>query len=567
MVRTDLQSREDGVRGSMTESAHEGERITSSGLQARLAERRTIVTAVVAGAIVLFVGTAASVLTRLARQHLFGETGSDYVLSYALAANVALILVGWRHHIALTRELSRQSEAEAEALRLARTDHLTGSLNRRSLETGLVRLIAKAEGSGDEVVLLLIDLDYFKRANDIHGHATGDQVLIETARRLRSLTPPGTVIARIGGDEFVLAAIAPRNETLPTDGLPVSVAGEALARAVNSAIAAPIPTVDDTVRVTASIGIAAAIVPPGTEPHLLARTLLHQADLAMYEAKHGGRDRACRFEPDLTVGREMRASLGNAIRSGLALHEFVPFYERLVDLRSGQLIGFEMSPRWRSRRFGLVGADVFLPLAEEIGRSGELFDAVFTQSLHDMAEWAPHLTLSLRVPASQLCDAGFGEHVLSHIASAAIDPRRISLEIAETCLSGEWGEVRSIVETVGRAGVQIAIGDFGTGYAGLARVRTLPLDRIKIDRAFVGSITSNPDSSTIVEAIGELGRGLELPVTADGIETIDVMQELVRLGALQGQGALFGQAMSGETLRHELAGLGLLGENPPQKGD
>ena len=513
------------------------------------AERDLVALGILVTAMFLFVGTGSTVLTGVVRSWIYGVGSPDVLLTNALILNIALLIFGWRRYAELQTEITERRKAEESATRLARTDALTGCLNRRSLDEAISMLVDEATDSGDEVAVLMIDLDKFKRSNDLLGHKVGDAVLVETARRIEALMPVRGVVARLGGDEFICAAIF-------TPGSDCAI--ERLAVRINDALAEPILSGGLRAEVTASIGIAQGSRGAVQSAALVAQDLLHRADLAMYQAKRRGRNRFAWFEPSMEKELRFRSELEQDIRDGLPRGEFVPFYEKQIDLETGEITGFEMLARWFSPRHGMVSPDVFIPVAEEIGLISELSEALITLALEDARAWDPRLTLSVNISPLQLRDPWFAQRLLKMLVAANFPPSRLEIEITETCLHENIAVVRSLITSLKNQGIRISLDDFGTGYSSLAQLRTLPFDRIKIDRSFVSSLVRSADSASIVEAISSLGRGMALPITAEGIESPEVLHALRRFGQFKGQGYLYGLPASAEEVKRDLAEQGLL---------
>lgn len=516
------------------------------------AERDIVALGIIAAAIILFVGSGSTVLTRLVRHVLFGGANVDAMLANAVLLNIALIIFGWRRYVELTGEVRERRRAEDAARRLAYTDPLTGCLNRRSLDSAIEALVAEAHAAGDAVALVMLDLDKFKRANDLHGHQAGDALLVATANRLRDALPAGTIIARIGGDEFTGAF-----RFAPADSARV----ERIAAALNAALARPVDGLPADLEVSGSIGVArsdGAGIDPDATPAAIASMLQHHADLAMYNAKTCGRNCHCWFDPAMETRLRFRSELESGVREGIARGEFVPFYEKQIDLDTGRLTGFEMLARWQSPRHGLIAPDVFIPVAEEIGVIAELSENLIRQALADAREWDPSLTLSVNISPLQLRDPWFAQRLLKLLVEANFPPHRLEVEITETSLHENLPLVHSLVTSLKNQGIRLSLDDFGTGYSSIAQLRSLPFDRIKIDRSFVTTLDRCKDSATIVSAITSLGQGLALPLTAEGIETAAVLEELRKLGSFKGQGFLYGQPQDAHTVRGALADAGLL---------
>ncbi|WP_295526341.1 EAL domain-containing protein [Novosphingobium sp. Chol11] len=509
---------------------------------------------VVIVSVAMFVAAGSGVLTGVVRKYLFDEANGDAVLANALILNIALLILSWRRHAALNREIAERRKAEQAAHVLAHTDALTGCLNRRSID-GLMRgLVERAERHGGEVVALMIDLDKFKRSNDFHGHQVGDAVLIEIARRLRAAMPAEALIARLGGDEFICAAIFAQHRA----GMV-----EALCTRLNEALAEPIEHNGTRVTVTASIGIADEPPVHDMQPAQLAADLLHRADLAMYRAKKAGGNRFCRYEEAMAKELRFRRELENDLREGLDRGEFVPYYEKQMDLETGVLTGFEMLARWHSPRFGLISPEHFIPVAEEVGLIAPLSEALIAQALIDARDWDPRLTLSVNISPVQLRDPQFAQKILKLLVAANFPPSRLDIEITEVCLHENIEVVRSLITSLQNQGIRISLDDFGTGYASIAQLRALPFDRIKIDRSFISTLASSTDNTAIVEAITSLGRGMAMPITAEGIESSEVLESLRKLGKFKGQGYLYGQPASASETRRLLREQQLLAVNAP----
>ena len=327
---------------------------------------------------------------------------------------------------------------------------------------------------------------------------------------------------------------------------------------INEALAEPILSGGLRAEVTASIGIALGSRGAVHSAAQVAQELLHRADLAMYQAKRRGRNRFVWFEPSMERELRFRGELEQGIREGLPRGEFVPYYEKQIDLETGAITGFEMLARWISPRHGMVEPDVFIPVAEEIGLIAELSESLIRLALEDAKAWDSRLTLAVNISPLQLRDPWFAQRLLKMLVAANFPPTRLEIEITETCLHENVGVVRSLITSLKNQGISISLDDFGTGYSSLAQLRTLPFDQIKIDRSFVSSLAESSDSASIVEAISSLGRGMALPITAEGIETADVLSALRRYGKFKGQGYLYGRPASAEDVRRELAEHGLL---------
>jgi len=525
-----------------------GDRERKDGSIAR-ADRDVVALGIAIAAILLFVGTGSAVVGRAIQAWLGHGPQPDRLLGITVLLNIALVIFGWRRYAELTHEVGERRKAEANANRLAQTDPLTGCLNRRSASDATADLIATAADRGYRVAAMMIDLDKFKAINDVHGHSAGDVVLVEIARRIRDIMPGDAMIARIGGDEFacMIAYDPVHREQI-----------DLLATRLVEAITQPFSSDSLQFETSASVGVASSDSLPADTTGDAGAQLLHMADIAMYQAKKRGRDRYFWFEPSMEREVRFRGELENAIRRGLSAHEFVPFYEKQIDLATGRISGFEMLARWQSPEYGLISPEIFIPIAEEIGVIAELSEQLIRKALRDAREWDPQLTLSVNISPLQLRDPWFAQKLLKMLVEANFPPNRLDIEITESCLHENLGVVRSLVTSLRNQGIGISLDDFGTGYSSLAQLRALPFDSIKIDRSFVSTLGSSKESATIIKAITEIGTGMNLPITAEGIENSDVLKALVQFGEFKGQGYLYGHPEDAASVRRMLAEEGLL---------
>lgn len=513
------------------------------------AQRDLVTLGIAIAAILLFVTTGGTLMPQIVSAWLGNGPAPDPELTTAVLLNIALLLFGWRRYADLQKEVMERRRAEAWAQELASVDSLTGCLNRRSGLPAIEALLTRAASRNREVAVLMMDLDNFKHINDLNGHALGDAVLIETAGRLASLMPDDAVLARLGGDEFVCA--------LPYDrASPESI--DRFAEDVVARISEPIAERDALLEATLSIGIASSSDAEPLTASSRAEALIHCADIAMYHAKKQGRNRFYWFEAQMEAELRYRAELETGIRRGIPAGEFVPYYEQQVDLDSGELAGFEMLARWHSPHFGVVSPEVFIPIAEQMDVISELSESLIRQALCDAREWDPKLTLSVNISPVQLRDPWFAQKLLKMLAEAGFPPARFEIEITESCLHENLGAVRAIITTLKNHGIRISLDDFGTGYSSLSQLRSLPFDRLKIDRSFVNDIAADGSPSELVEAIVSLGRGLSLPVTAEGVESAAILAALRTIGPLKGQGYLYGMPEDAAATRQRLDRLDLL---------
>ena len=519
------------------------------------AEHDVVALGIAVAAIIMFVGTGSAVLPKIVRARLFGLEGPDVILVNALLLNIALVIFGWRRYRELSDEVKVRRAAEEQARILAETDPLTGCLNRRTINEQTDQLIAETAGRGEAVAFLMLDLDNFKNVNDVNGHAAGDTVLRQTARRIAEHLPDRGLVARLGGDEFACVIPFDRDRTDRVD---------AFANKLIESIARPIEHRKLTLDVTTSIGIARSDTGlPDSDERIDARKLMHFSDIAMYHSKKHGRNRFFWFEHQMESELRFRSQLEAGIRRGLQEGEFEPYYEQQIDVETGKLLGFEMLARWKSPQLGLVNPDVFIPIAEELGVIGEMSEQLIRKALLDAKDWDSSLTLSVNISPVQLRDPWFAQRLLKLLIEGNFPANRLDVEITETCLHENIGVVRSLVTSLRNQGVTVSLDDFGTGYSSLSQLRSLPFDRIKIDRSFVSNLPRDEEGVKIVQAISTLGEGFGLPITAEGIESEEVLDMLRGLGTFKGQGYLYGRPEPSEAIRERLRKLDLLrGEGP-----
>ena len=511
------------------------------------ANRDILTLGIAIAAVILFVGTGGTIMPQIVRAWMGVGEAPDMMLTNAVLLNIALLIFGWRRYNDLHREIEERRRAEELACELAERDPLTGCLNRRSGPPAIDALAVDARERQQDIAVLMIDIDGFKQINDLNGHRTGDRVLATIAKRICEQLPKDGLLVRIGGDEFACAVPFSRDAR---DRVDATV--DAIIRSVSS------PIEDSEARIETTISVGLVHNSSNGEDSLSADRMIHRADIAMYHAKKRGRNRHFWFESQMEDELRFRSAMEAGIREGLTEGEFVPYYEQQIDLETGDLVGFEMLARWHSAKYGVVSPEVFIPIAEDIDVIGVLSEGLIRQALKDANEWDPKLTLSVNISPLQLRDPWFAQKLLHIIVESGFSPHRLEVEITESCLHENIGAVRSIVSSLKNQGIRISLDDFGTGYSSLSQLRSLPFDRLKIDRSFVTEIASEDVSGELVRAIVSLGKGLSLPVTAEGIENGHVLEKLRGLGEIKGQGYLYGRPEDAAATRVRLAKLGLL---------
>jgi diguanylate cyclase (GGDEF)-like protein len=451
----------------------------------------------------------------------------DNLLFTFVIMSVALVIFGYRRARDLSRAVDARKIAELDALRLARHDALTGLPNRRFFVEKLNESLSETTDASRSAVLML-DLDGFKLVNDAYGHAVGDLALQEFARRATEVMRSGSLLARIGGDEF--AIIAPNISSLDDPTI--------LARRIVAAVTEPFLV--GKIQTKLGVGIGIAIAP---EDGLDFEVLVQHADRALYRAKAEGRNSIRFFEAAMNEHVERRIAIENELRAAISAKSIVSFYQPLVAFAGERIIGFEALARWKSDKFGWVPPDQFITIAEELGLISELGDQLLRQACVEARTWPAEMTLAFNISGSQLRDPAVGLRILAILAETGLNPRRLELEITETALVENMTVAQNVINHLREAGVRIALDDFGTGYATLSQLLSFRLDRIKIDRSFVERLGKDVECDTIVRAILGLAKGFGLATTAEGIEDADQLASLRTNGCLEGQGYLFGKAI------------------------
>lgn len=429
--------------------------------------------------------------------------------------------------------------------RLALHDPLTGLPNRIYLLDNLtVALDSDGSAGRPAVSLLFIDLDRFKAVNDTHGHAAGDELLKQVARRVSGLLRSQDFVARIGGDEFVVMAA----NSGPKDA-------SAIARRILDAFREPFPLGDALrVKVTASIGVAQ--VGPGVTPS----EALRRSDTAMYHAKRSGRDQVAEYDSEARVTVNTRQLAVDELRRAIEADEITPFYQPVWDiLRDGApaLHGYEVLARWRRPGGDVIPPGQFIELAETSGLIGPLGRSMLRQAMRHLRGWRNRqLTMAVNVSVRQLVAAGFDEAVLADLVELGVEPGRLCLEITETQVMEEPEQSLATLKRLSAAGVSIAIDDFGIGFSSLAYVRDLPASELKIDQRFVAGMATSRKDRAVVRAVVELAHSLGMRTVAEGVETQEQLDLLREIGSDLVQGFLLGRPQPPEALLH----LGPLGE-------
>jgi len=420
--------------------------------------------------------------------------------------------------------------AEATIQRQALHDALTNLPNRRLLFDRLRQELARSQRHQHLGAIMFLDLDHFKTINDSLGHLVGDEILIAVADRLKERLRDEDVIARLGGDEYVILVSEVGNTLGEVTSRTRLFAEELLALIRN-----PFDIKGHTLHVTASIGIALFPL-----EHETPEGLLQQADMAMYQAKKEGRNSACFFLVSMQEAVSQRLSLEKGLHQALARDEFELYYQPQFD-NGLELIGAEALLRWNHPKHGTIPPGEFIPIAEETGIILDIGEWVLRAACRDISVLSLHdgMTISVNVSPKQFSDPDFSERVQAALNDTRADPRRLRIEITESTVIDNIDQTITRLQQLKALGISFSIDDFGTGYSSLAYLKRLPVDVIKIDQSFVRDIEKNISDAAIVETIIVMAQHLGLDVVAEGVETEASRNFLLAKGCHNFQGYLF----------------------------
>jgi diguanylate cyclase (GGDEF)-like protein len=436
-------------------------------------------------------------------------------------------MLAWRRSTELKNAARARAEADERAHELAFKDDVTGLFNRRYLAERL-KVVSNAQQHG----LIMLDLDHFKKVNDLYGHAAGDSLLATLADRMLEVAPVDAICARLGGDEFAILLSG------PSAGIEVITR---IADLLLTRLSAPAHLDGIVASVGVSIGLAS--VAAGDRS---AEALIRRSDIAMYEAKRQGRNAYVWFDKEMERQLHERNLVEAEMRASILEGRFVPFFQPTLEISTGKVKGFEVLARWDHPTRGIVEPDEFISVAEATGMISDLSFAVMREALVRALTWPTDLTIAVNVSPIQFKDPLLSQRIIKILNETGFPAGRLELEITESAILEDREMAFATVQSLKDYGVRISLDDFGTGYASLSQLRELPFDRIKIDKSFVASLMDDKQSNAIVHAIATLGRSLDLPITAEGVENEIVHQRLSELGCSDAQGWLFGRAINGQ---------------------
>ncbi len=460
--------------------------------------------------------------------------GYDSALAVMPVAVFVFALLAYAGFVGASTARRRADElvvSQRHALRLAHRDMLTDMPNRRAFADSLDAALARGEG----VAMLYMDLDGFKEVNDAYGHAIGDVLLVQAGRRIAAEGGSDIQIARFGGDEFAVMLT----------GLDLQERARRLAQVLVEGFVPPIEAAGHHVYVGASIGVALS-----GNPAIAGSELIRRADVAMYAAKAAGKRRWKLYDEGMDRGRVVRRQLAEELRQALASGAVLVSYQPVVEAVTRRIVGAEALARWSSPTLGIIDPVLFISVAEESGLISELTRQVLRQACRAAVNW--DITVSVNLSAAEVWDLAFADELLRILGETGLPASRLELEITESYLVREPASAADTLSMLRSLGVRVVLDDFGMGFASLGQLKRLPLDRIKLTHEFLAEIATGGNASEVATAIVALARALDLPVTAEGVET-EAQAELLRTaGCTHLQGWLFGKPMGAATLTRRL---------------
>jgi diguanylate cyclase (GGDEF)-like protein len=472
--------------------------------------------------------------------YVYGAAGALPFLVFGIVLTLLfgglVVALGTDHARSKVLVDERTDELKFQALH----DSLTGLPNRGLIMDRIEQLLARNRRNGTVGAALYIDLDDFKNVNDSLGHEAGDQLLVAVAERLAGTLRGADTIGRMGGDEFVVLI----------DGSDPMVAPELVAERLLDVMQEPFELEGSLISLHAntSIGIAVGDRPSGGD-------LLRDADIALYEAKAGGKNRFVFFHPKMQteIGRRIRLEFD--LRSALAREQFHLVYQPIYNLADLEVVGVEALLRWDHPADGVLGPDEFIPILEQTGLVREVGSWVLHRACAQLAAWHARgdtLDLSVNVSGRQLEDDRIVEHIRHALHASGFSPGALIIEVTEEAIMRDTAMAARRLNAIKDMGVSIAVDDFGTGYSSLAYLRQFPVDCIKIDRSFTSGMASSPESLALIRTLVQLGKDLGLKTLAEGVETTNEMDLLRADHVNEAQGFFFARPLDPDKLEEQL---------------
>ena len=434
------------------------------------------------------------------------------------------------------RDLRERRSAEEKIRYLAEHDGLTGLPNRNALQARLSATLDRVEASGEHLSLICIDLDHFKEANDLHGHLAGDAVLVEAARRLQDSINAPSFAARLGGDEFVVVHIAEQDHDQAT-------AASELAGTLLETLRESAWYEGQELTMAASLGVS--LFP---DDGRTGEALLANADMALYRAKESGRGAYRFFKREMDETIRERRNLARELRQAIIDEDLVVHYQPQARASDSQICGFEALVRWNHPTRGMIPPLDFIPLAEETGLIIPLGEWVLRKSCQEAAGWDRPLSIAVNLSPLQLNQPNLPTLVHEILIETGLPASRLELEVTESALFKDYQRALDNLRRLKALGVRIAMDDFGTGFSSLSTLQSFPFDKIKVDKSFVENIHRDERATVIVKAVLGLGRSLDIPVVAEGVETVEQLDFLRGEDCAEVQGYHIGRPAPADTL-------------------
>ncbi|WP_220399037.1 EAL domain-containing protein [Granulicella sp. WH15] len=465
----------------------------------------------------------------------FASTGQPTLIASAVTialVSVAMLIMLTINYRDFTRMVDAQVRTEAlsnENFRLANLDSLTSLPNRRAFFTRLDEDLKRAAQQRTRLAVGIIDLDSFKPINDLYGHAVGDKLLIEVGHRLSILCPEKMHLSRLGGDEFALIISEAEDDCTLLEH------GDMLCQTLR----VPIAFAEATVQIAASVGFAVYPEMAATPEQLFER-----ADYALYHGKRTNRGSAILFSADHDAEIRRDARIEQALQMADLNAELDVVFQPIVDIRQHKTIGFEALARWTSPTLGRVSPDLFIPVAERNGIIGCVTRPLLQKALAAASLWPEEIRLAFNLSPQNLTSSESALAMATIIERSGFDAKRLDLEITETAITHDFGQIQRATEMLRVLGCGISLDDFGTGYSSLSHLHGLPLTKIKVDRSFVTNLHHRPASYKIVKSLLALSRDMGLDCVIEGVETKEEMAALRNLGCIMIQGFYYSPPMA-----------------------
>lgn len=470
-------------------------------------------------------------LVEATRQQLRSDFAS--VSKFSQLSKFCLVLIGlgilwWALYRNLRRSEDVFAEAEDNIRFLAMHDELTGLANRRALSGALGEKLHTVSTNGKKLALISLDMVGFKKVNSLYGHVAGDTILVALAKRLQSNQSDLTNTFRVGGDEFVILTEFADEQDL-----------EAQCERLIKLLKKPIAAASGTISLNARLGVAKA-PQDATDPQSLYR----KADIALQQARGEQSEVTVYYNASMDDRIRLRARIETELPAAIERGLIVPYFQPVVELATGRLVGFEALARWEHPDEGLISPDTFITVAEEAGLIDDLFISILRQACASARLWPPQLSVSVNLSPMQLVNPNISVRIRDIVRDAGIAPQRLEIEITESALAANFESVRQPLVDLKLLGISIALDDFGTGYSSLQHLSELLINKIKIDKSFIRPSADPQQNAKIVRSMLGLARSLGVATTAEGIELKAQAIELQQLGCIYGQGFLYSRPVN-----------------------